>query len=223
MADEDDHEREQVEHVFGLTGGELNDAPWVVQYDDGDECTFRYTYDGVPDWAGSDFEDSYDTSRYVTVVSWWETPEWLTDKEGQLWHRARSYTSGGEVECPEREGEASFWFGMENCPLCDALPGDKHGYIYLGDGWGETVYARYSSAKQLGVERGEETGRRAPNGEDWKWFAEQDTEDRYGSEFEKHAAALVEFADGMKEGGDEDCLCPEPCVVHGPEEGEEDE
>lgn len=53
-------ERTQVEQVFGLTGGELNDSPWGG---------FAYNYEGVPEWASEDFDrETRASGEYVTVI-----------------------------------------------------------------------------------------------------------------------------------------------------------
>jgi hypothetical protein len=144
-ADEDDAERQQVEWVFGLTGGELDDEPWNG---------FRYNFEGVPDWARPDFKDRYDR-EYRTVVScflYGGPPERIVDASGE-WTLQATYGSSGETECPLRdiapeEQEAIYahrekQFNLphiERCFLCDEERGDDHGYIYLGDGWADCVF-----------------------------------------------------------------------------------
>ncbi len=125
-----DPEREQVEWVFGLTGGELNDEAWGG---------FAYNYDEVPDYVRRDYPDLYDGNvSYRTVVGYFvygSPPEELIDDEG-IWERRATYASSGETECPlspDRVEDA-------RCPLCDSEPGDPHAYIYVGDGWAEVVY-----------------------------------------------------------------------------------
>jgi hypothetical protein len=146
-ADEDDSERQQVEWVFGLTGGELNDEPWNG---------FAYNFDGVPEWAHSDFKDRHDRD-YHTVVScflYGGPPERIADAFG-VWTRQATYPSSGETECPLRDVEAEEQEAIyahrekrfnlpriERCFLCDEERGHDHGYIYLGDGWAECVFRR---------------------------------------------------------------------------------
>lgn len=46
--DEKDSERQQIEWLFSLTGGELWPESWNG---------FAYNYEGVPEWASTDFDD----------------------------------------------------------------------------------------------------------------------------------------------------------------------
>lgn len=158
---EADIEREQVEWVFGLTGGELEDKPWepFAPSTEGEkDCTwalgmgglgyassretFAYHYDGVPDYCGRrEYDDLYANGvEYRTVVYcclFGSPPEHVVDG-GQLWTRVASYTTSGETECPERQegGEVE----EDECPLCGADHGEEHSYIYIGEGWSEVVY-----------------------------------------------------------------------------------
>src|SRR5260370_21406033 len=91
-ADEDDSERQQVEWVFGLTGGELDDETWNG---------FAYNFDGVQEWAQSDFKDRYD-HEYRTVVGcflYGGPPECIVDTSG-VWTLKAAFQSSGETECP---------------------------------------------------------------------------------------------------------------------------
>lgn len=155
------NERQQVEYVFGLTGGELSNESLKFtapgRYGDVRNREWFYHYDGVPDWAEEDFKDprgyySHDFygSDYFTLVEFGisyesSAPEELTTLDGKLYLRVRSYSSSGETECPmgscgdnETVGEDSTE-GMAQCPLCEADAGEKHGYIYLGNS-AEHVY-----------------------------------------------------------------------------------
>lgn len=126
----DDSEREQIEWVFMLTGGELNDEPWNG---------FAYNYDGVPDWAASDFKDAFD-SEYRTVVGcfiYGGPPRQTIDADG-VWELRATFVSSGETECPMAPEAVD----NERCRLCDETTGQPHRYIYLGDGWAEAVYRR---------------------------------------------------------------------------------
>jgi hypothetical protein len=144
-ADEKDAERQSVEWVFGLTGGELEDKPWNG---------FAYHYEGVPEWAQADFNDHYDRG-YHTIVSCFlfgGPSQRLVDTTG-VWTLQTVFSSSGETECPLREldpDEVDAVYrhrqeqfnrpAIERCFLCDEKRGDDHGYIYLGDGWAEAVY-----------------------------------------------------------------------------------
>lgn len=159
-------ERERVEWVFGLTGGELEDEAWEGN---------RYWFDGPPEYGGEDFRDQYAPGvEYRTVVrnalyapSRQEIQGEPTAKgPGPSWRLVRTFTSSGETECPGRgdtSGETLLVGGhlapglrkMETvgaykvgavtdgrCPLCEAEKGQPHGFIYLGEGWVEVVYRR---------------------------------------------------------------------------------
>lgn len=133
-------ERDQIAEVFGLTGGELADAPWIVT-EPGDpvrEWRFSYWYEGVPDYL--------DRTDAITAVSdecrtvcrdnmFGFPPQVVVDVDGTAWHRQTEFMTSGETECPMR-GETA----VEVCSLCDAGVGEEHGYIYIGDGWAEVVY-----------------------------------------------------------------------------------
>ncbi len=148
-------EREQVAWVFGLTGGELDDKPlkfrapgyWGGTLEDRE---WGYHYDGPPEWAESDFDDLNENGvDYFTLVeigcSYGSgAPERLFVGD-QFYLRVAQYANSGETECPagscgddETVGEDSTE-GMHMCPLCEAEAGEKHGYIYVGDGC-ESVY-----------------------------------------------------------------------------------
>lgn len=153
-AEEDDSERQQVEWVFGLTGGELDDKPWNG---------FAYNFDGVPEWASTNFIDRFDR-QYHTVIGYFlfsEPPAAIVDDEG-IWRLQAEFASSGETRCPiadddgqdedhiyVRREQGSGSPSIERCYLCDEQRGDEHGYIYLGDGWGEAVY-RLSDADDEG-------------------------------------------------------------------------
>src|SRR4051812_47249633 len=49
-------ERQQIEWVFGLTGGELEKEKLRFLDENGDERSWKYHFGGVPDWAQSDFD-----------------------------------------------------------------------------------------------------------------------------------------------------------------------
>jgi hypothetical protein len=142
---ERDADREQIEWVFGLTGGELNDRPFVTK----DHGQFVYWYDGVPEYASSDYPYRFDR-EYVTLVSYsfCGTPfETLEDLEGNKWVLQSVFGNSGETECPgQHEGFGivtdGHTAGGDRCYLCDEKRGDKHRYIYLGDGWAEVVYRK---------------------------------------------------------------------------------
>lgn len=166
-------EREQVEFVFGLTGGELDDEPIEFfllpreRWEHVNPVTRHYTYDGVPEWAGSDFPDKYDSGvSYFTIVeAGIDYGSILTEAiqfaDGKVWVKVEQYVHSGETECPagscgddETVGEDSTE-GFAECPLCGEKAGEKHGYIYVGPG-AETVYKRIDVAcAECGLTRGD--------------------------------------------------------------------
>lgn len=153
-----DHEREQIGWVFGLTGGELSDVPWehlhgadgashdalalhAMWYD------FAYWYEGAPEYSERDF-DEFETIRTVVAQELYGVvPNWLVEPDGSVWKRVGSFTSSGEAECPGKHEDGpglvtdAHCAGGDRCVLCDEAKGEAHGYIYLGEGWSEIVYA----------------------------------------------------------------------------------
>jgi hypothetical protein len=145
---EQEIERHQVEYVFGLTGGELNNNPWQ-----GEGFNFAYTYDGVPEWAQEDFSrDERFNETFVTVVlagSYWSPSETLTDSQG-TWKLVKTYAHSGECECPLKDCDVEDLalagiVQKERCFLCEEEPGEQHGFIYLGDSQ-EAVYQLWNPA-----------------------------------------------------------------------------
>jgi len=138
-----DIEREQVEWVFHLTGGELEDEPWSGQ---------KYWYEGVPDYIGDAFTNDPEDTVYRTIVMqalYANVPEELDSEEGMYTFTGKAETSSGETECPHRDDAdngklvVSGQCGDDGrCELCHELKGDHHKYIYLGDGWTEAVFRR---------------------------------------------------------------------------------
>lgn len=155
-------EREQVEHVFGLTGGELADRPWTggksVQESgfsnapQRDTCerpwTRHYWYEGVPEYAESDFDTYAETYRTTVECALYGRPAVeLFDADGARWVFQQSFSHSGETQCPGADDDehggkvtAAHTAGGTECYLCGESEGDEHGYIYLGDGWVEAVY-----------------------------------------------------------------------------------
>ena len=141
----DANERSQVEMVFGLTGGELEDAPlrylerdrWDSDGSYRDSHTrrwARYWYPGIPDYAGELKRLQYDC---ITVV--WNrlysgfAPQRIR-AHGKTWRKVADFADSGETEC------INVWDPQDGtCPLCES---DHSGpsYVYIGDGWYETVY-----------------------------------------------------------------------------------
>lgn len=128
-------EQERMEWVFGLTGGELSDRKWECANEEGEDATFKWWYDGVPEYAESDFPERHDL-EHRTVLCYGGPPEVLVDKDGR-WYLQRSYSSSGETECPVAQADEDV---ERPCCLCEAEEGEEHGHIYVGDGWCEAVY-----------------------------------------------------------------------------------
>lgn len=161
------NEREQVAEVFGLTGGELEDTPWVttealdtqhlalnVLLGEPPQRSFHFTYwyQGVPDYA-QDLDDWPDY-EYRTVCRdemFGQVPDAVTDEDG-TWTRVARYPTSGETECPYQDFDGAPIPTKEHpCPLCEAdgiptnlgeSPIQFHGFIDIGDGWAEIVYRR---------------------------------------------------------------------------------
>jgi hypothetical protein len=132
---------------------------------------FRYWYEGAPEYTGRDHAERGSTSdaqgrdvRTAVVCALYGMPPailWDT-KDGARWERVAFYQSGGETECPgqhEEEnrvttdhiGKADPNDANTTCVLCDEEIGEPHGYIYLGDGWGEAVYVRMTPALEFEI------------------------------------------------------------------------
>ena len=131
-----DLEREQIQCVFGLGGGELHVAderfPDEAGWDSPDGIA--YWHEGVPEYVSLDelgltFDDEVRTAILCGVYGLPDPPEG--------WEFVRAFTTSGECEC--------WWCGSgtgnedqrEECKLCE---GD--GYVYIGEGWAEVVYRK---------------------------------------------------------------------------------
>ena len=108
-------ERQQVEWVFGLTGGELADEVWANmtegRYSDGegtgDFYTFgdRYWYEGVPDYMEKGQYDFWGQQRTVLAFGggYMDAPDpVIWDGEGE-WKLIATFNSSGESPCPYRD------------------------------------------------------------------------------------------------------------------------
>jgi hypothetical protein len=159
-------ERQQVEEVFTLTGGELSDTAWRVvreyvseldgkpltppgervDIDDLDMRDFRYWYEGAPEYVAP---DSRDIRTVVCCALYGMPPAIMWDAAtGNRWARIATYSNSGETECPGQHETPNrvitdeHTAGGERCVLCEAEKGAPHGMIYIGDGWGEFLYVR---------------------------------------------------------------------------------
>lgn len=138
-------QRDRIEWVFGILGGELETVPW-----DG----YPYWYDGAPDYA-----DELKNGEYRTIIR-----NCLFDPppdEIEGWKLIQTFSSSGETECPGK------WFSngvvhesdcveapssvgpYKVCPYCEQALGMEHSMIYLGDGWLEAVYQKTEDSYEL--------------------------------------------------------------------------
>lgn len=170
---EEQIERTQVEQVFGLTGGELDDSAWKV----GEKTIAPYWYEGAPEYAASDFRDLENVRTAVHCALYGSSPERIDD-EGGAWVRKGEFQTSGETECLFHSGApedmpvkrdqchmvasyprkhlvgtfAKLTAKHAECPFCGARLGEDHGVIYLGDGWVETVYVFEPTKVTLTIE-----------------------------------------------------------------------
>jgi hypothetical protein len=142
---EQQKEKEQVEAVFHLGGGELEDEPWGG---------YAYWYEGAPEYAADDVDQDSGTYRTVIVDGGGylsQPKETITDADGH-WKLVNTYVSSGETDCTvcgsgmgdlftegfyEEYGEEPR--PSDRCGLCENLVKDMPGYIYIGEGY-EAVY-----------------------------------------------------------------------------------
>lgn len=144
----DQVEREQVEYVFGLTGGELSDRPLRYYGSTETGCGnvldpkrkwARYWYDGAPDYVGRQF-DRFGSVMTMVMDCLFGYPPKRILSQGKVWRRVAAFTNSGECECPEADGMVRYDSTGGECRLCGAADQEEHGFIYLGDGWTEVVY-----------------------------------------------------------------------------------
>lgn len=144
----DDKERSTVEWVMGLTGGELEDKPlrflgerrWSDGEGTGEWCRWwrAYWYTGAPDYA-QEIERRW-RGDVMTIISddmFGDLPTTIYAK-GKRWRKVARFASSGECECPM--GWREFDPATDE-PICSICEGNRsHGHLYIGDGWGESVY-----------------------------------------------------------------------------------
>lgn len=170
---EQEIERIQVEQVFMLTGGELEDKSATfpkAEDEDGSPraspYSFAYWFTGVPEYAASDFGLRYSANNpdYFTAIDlapvYGSPPHRLTDTDGSVWELVQTYANSGETACPFGEMGLGDMVTRDHaqltpklpglvkgrkavCPFCEARIGEPHGYIYIGD-CAERVYKRVS-------------------------------------------------------------------------------
>lgn len=155
------NDQQCVEQVLSLEWGALDEKDSRVtfiqptKWEGEQEHSWRYSYDGVPEWCESDFEDRDDGNvTYLTLIEVdvsYESyaPEWLLLPDGKLYVKIKTLGPSAERECPAgydhsdgSEGHlvgTADTAGMHKCPLCEEPKGEEHGYIYIGESF-EHVY-----------------------------------------------------------------------------------
>lgn len=136
-------DRACIEQVFGLTGGELADQPWVIEREGENPWVNHFWYENVPEWAESEFPE-WPIRNYRTIVRdimFGAPPDRL-----ETWTKVATYMNSGEAECPGQHEDVNRVRldqcdgDTDRCYYCGEKVGEEHGYIYLGDGWAEIVY-----------------------------------------------------------------------------------
>lgn len=155
---EEQVERVQIEAVFYLDDELHTSHPEFLDEWDG---IVRWWYDGVPEYAGSDFGPEYEDREFRTAIL---CEIYGSGEPPEGWERIRSYPSSGETECPACTGEETVantdYRGDPDCVLCEGS-----GYVYLGDGWAEVVFARkIVSEEEAEALEAAQNARRASNG-----------------------------------------------------------
>ncbi len=121
--------REEIECLFGLGGGELNNGTFNGS---------RYWYDGAPDYCERDMQAAAESAGadplYLRTCIEYHFA--TTPKAPRGWVMLGSFVSSGEAECWRCGPGTGKEHERKNCKLCG---GD--GLVYLGDGWMEVVYA----------------------------------------------------------------------------------
>lgn len=140
-------ERQQVEIVFGLSGGELDSKPWTWTDAVGNVQSLPWHYDGVPDYTvGDEFthEDQM-SGRFSTIVCIGDPYSGPDPRIPPGYRHVAFYSSSGEGDCPchdmvaNGEDPATIYSDNGRCPLCEYENDGESHCVYLGEGWGERV------------------------------------------------------------------------------------
>jgi len=139
-------ERQQIEIVFSLGGGELDCAEWTYEDDEGVKRTEPYYYEGVPSYTvGDEFtREDEQSGRFRTIIHAGNPYSGL-GAPPPGWRHVAFYSSSGEGDCPcydmvqNGEDPATIYSDDGRCPLCENENDGEHHSVYLGDGWGERV------------------------------------------------------------------------------------
>lgn len=159
-------EREQIEWVFVLTGGELADKPWrgsyLSRFGGWAHCVHHYWYDDTPEYAERELKNAeHWNAEFITLITWGggflDAPPAFVRRNRIHYKLVATYTNSGETECPQcqrddRETtpltrrERNWSNGQWECSLCEEyLEPDrthpKRSFIYIGEGY-EAVYRR---------------------------------------------------------------------------------
>jgi len=133
--------KEEIEQVFALTGGELEDETWVY-HQEGKEGRIAFWYEGQPSYVAQKYYANYRNYRTAILCCLFSAaPHQIPGKPGEKpWMLQEIFASSGEARC-SRGGVP---VQDPVCELCGEKFGTSHGYIYLGDGWVEAVYKQES-------------------------------------------------------------------------------
>jgi len=150
-AAEADREREQVENVFGLGGGELEDESFAG---------YAYNYEGAPEYAANEIEE-LDYQYHTVIVSgggYLPSPYDKLEEDGVRWDLVEYFMNSGESDCwiCGAGGNGVDWWADEfeqqhghapgpddRCGLCETEMEDMPGVVYIGEGY-EAVYRTHN-------------------------------------------------------------------------------
>lgn len=127
-------EKEEIEAVFCLSGGELNEGllQWQIK-DTQYEC--KYWYNGVPDYYEPETRNN--GSYFDTRITLIQNYPLATEDLPEGWVLEAEFTTSGECFHPD-------WAYSER--------EDPPEYVYLGEGWREIIIRKtYDEAKDFSV------------------------------------------------------------------------
>ena len=140
-------EKEQIENVFGLGGGELEHESFAG---------YKYNYEGPPDYA-EEIDDDFNYQYRTVIVSGGghlPPPDKTLEHEGVTWELVDHFMSSGESDCwvCGAGGNGKEWWAEEfekqhgrpptpedECGLCEYKFADMPGSTHIGEGY-EVVY-----------------------------------------------------------------------------------
>lgn len=147
---EEMQEKEQIENVFGLGGGEL---------EEGNFAGFAYWYEGAPEYASeSDLGIHPHEGELRTTITYGggylPHPAKELEHDGEMWELVKHFMSSGEADCwiCGHGGNGKEWWADEfedkhdrppeptdYCGLCETEYKDMPGYVFINSGY-EAVY-----------------------------------------------------------------------------------